>query len=175
MSLAKVLFVDDEVPYVEALTKRLIKRDLEIIPAYRGDEALKTLAEVAPRLLVLYGQAEARELLFLRPHDGITMNRDRLLAASSPTGPAFEGAQMSCGQRAAPGRGSAYWNVVSASQLHWTADDHIVFLSASGSASKHYAPIAVAMERAVRDTIEDKNLLMFQFALCDWEPSAWGQ
>jgi uncharacterized 2Fe-2S/4Fe-4S cluster protein (DUF4445 family) len=30
-------------------------------------------------------------------------NRHRLLAASSPTGPAFEGAQISCGQRAAPG------------------------------------------------------------------------
>ncbi len=30
-------------------------------------------------------------------------NRQRLLAASSPTGPAFEGAQISCGQRAAPG------------------------------------------------------------------------
>ncbi|NDE74259.1 MAG: DUF4445 domain-containing protein, partial [Betaproteobacteria bacterium] len=31
-------------------------------------------------------------------------NRQRLLACSSPTGPAFEGAQISCGQRAAPGR-----------------------------------------------------------------------
>jgi uncharacterized 2Fe-2S/4Fe-4S cluster protein (DUF4445 family) len=30
-------------------------------------------------------------------------NRERLLAASSPTGPAFEGAQISCGQRAAAG------------------------------------------------------------------------
>jgi uncharacterized 2Fe-2S/4Fe-4S cluster protein (DUF4445 family) len=30
-------------------------------------------------------------------------NRQRLLAASSPTGPAFEGAQISSGQRAAPG------------------------------------------------------------------------
>ena len=30
-------------------------------------------------------------------------NRDRLMAASSPTGPAFEGAQISSGQRAAPG------------------------------------------------------------------------
>ena len=30
-------------------------------------------------------------------------NRERLLAASSPTGPAFEGAQIACGQRAAPG------------------------------------------------------------------------
>ena len=30
-------------------------------------------------------------------------DKRRLLAASSPTGPAFEGAQISCGQRAAPG------------------------------------------------------------------------
>ncbi|MDH3714953.1 MAG: ASKHA domain-containing protein [Gammaproteobacteria bacterium] len=30
-------------------------------------------------------------------------NRQHLIAASSPTGPAFEGAQISCGQRAAPG------------------------------------------------------------------------
>lgn len=30
-------------------------------------------------------------------------NKDRLLACSSPTGPAFEGAELSCGQRAAPG------------------------------------------------------------------------
>jgi uncharacterized 2Fe-2S/4Fe-4S cluster protein (DUF4445 family) len=30
-------------------------------------------------------------------------NNERLLAASSPTGPAFEGAQISCGQRAAAG------------------------------------------------------------------------
>ena len=30
-------------------------------------------------------------------------DRSRLLACSSPTGPAFEGAQISCGQRAAPG------------------------------------------------------------------------
>jgi DNA-binding NtrC family response regulator len=45
MSLAKVLFVDDEVPFVEALAKRLTKRDLEITPAHSGDEALKKLAE----------------------------------------------------------------------------------------------------------------------------------
>jgi len=30
-------------------------------------------------------------------------SRDRVVAASSPTGPAFEGAEISCGQRAAPG------------------------------------------------------------------------
>ena len=34
-------------------------------------------------------------------------NQERLLACSSPTGPAFEGAQISCGQRAAPGRDRA--------------------------------------------------------------------
>ncbi len=30
-------------------------------------------------------------------------NRNRVVAASSPTGPAFEGAEISSGQRAAPG------------------------------------------------------------------------
>jgi uncharacterized 2Fe-2S/4Fe-4S cluster protein (DUF4445 family) len=30
-------------------------------------------------------------------------NRERIVACSSPTGPAFEGAQITCGQRAAPG------------------------------------------------------------------------
>ncbi|MEX3009960.1 ASKHA domain-containing protein [Hoeflea sp. TYP-13] len=30
-------------------------------------------------------------------------NKNRVVAASSPTGPAFEGAEISCGQRAAPG------------------------------------------------------------------------
>lgn len=30
-------------------------------------------------------------------------HRDRLISCSSPTGPAFEGAQITCGQRAAPG------------------------------------------------------------------------
>ena len=30
-------------------------------------------------------------------------NAKRMVACSSPTGPAFEGAQISCGQRAAPG------------------------------------------------------------------------
>jgi uncharacterized 2Fe-2S/4Fe-4S cluster protein (DUF4445 family) len=33
----------------------------------------------------------------------VLSGRGRLLAASSPTGPAFEGAQISCGQRAVPG------------------------------------------------------------------------
>jgi DNA-binding NtrC family response regulator len=40
MSLAKVLLVDDEAPFVETLTKRLTKRDLEIVAAHNGREAL---------------------------------------------------------------------------------------------------------------------------------------
>jgi len=47
MSLANVLFVDDEVPFVEAMTKRLTRRDLEIIPAHSGNEALTKLKEHA--------------------------------------------------------------------------------------------------------------------------------
>ncbi len=47
MSLATVLFVDDEVPFVETITKRLNRRNLEIIPAHSGDEGLKKLKEHA--------------------------------------------------------------------------------------------------------------------------------
>jgi DNA-binding NtrC family response regulator len=43
MALATVLLVDDEVPFVETITKRLTRRDLDIIPAYNGDEALNQL------------------------------------------------------------------------------------------------------------------------------------
>ncbi|MDY6972883.1 MAG: response regulator [Thermodesulfobacteriota bacterium] len=38
-----VMLVDDEVPFVETMTKRLLKRDLEIITAFSGDEALEHL------------------------------------------------------------------------------------------------------------------------------------
>ena len=62
--------------------------------------------------------ADTAGVILEAPHDQAVVNlivdvgtnaeivlgdRDRLLAASSPTGPAFEGAQISCGQRAAPG------------------------------------------------------------------------
>lgn len=43
MSLAKVLLVDDEVPFVDAMLKRLSKRDFEIFTAYSGQEALDLL------------------------------------------------------------------------------------------------------------------------------------
>jgi DNA-binding NtrC family response regulator len=45
MSSAVVLLVDDEVPFVEALTKRLSKRDLTVMSAFGGNEALEVLAK----------------------------------------------------------------------------------------------------------------------------------
>ena len=41
--LALVMLVDDEAPFVETMTKRLIKRDLNVISAFSGQEALETL------------------------------------------------------------------------------------------------------------------------------------
>ncbi len=41
--LALVMLVDDEVPFVETMTKRLEKRDLNVITAFSGQEALETL------------------------------------------------------------------------------------------------------------------------------------
>jgi len=45
MSEASVLLVDDEVPFVETLVKRLAKRDLRVASALSGREALEILAE----------------------------------------------------------------------------------------------------------------------------------
>ncbi len=45
MTLTNVLLVDDETPFVETMTKRLKKRDLYIVAAYSGEEALEQLAE----------------------------------------------------------------------------------------------------------------------------------
>ena len=45
MTLAHVLLVDDEVPFVETMTKRLAKRDLQIVSAFSGKEALEKLKE----------------------------------------------------------------------------------------------------------------------------------
>ena len=44
MSTVQVLLVDDEVSFVETLTKRLSKRSLEITAAHGGKEALGALA-----------------------------------------------------------------------------------------------------------------------------------
>jgi DNA-binding NtrC family response regulator len=45
MSLANILLVDDEVPFVETMTKRLNKRGFDILSAYTGLEALDMLSK----------------------------------------------------------------------------------------------------------------------------------
>ena len=41
-----VLLVDDEVPFVEAMTRRLTKRGLDVKNAFSGDEALQSLKKL---------------------------------------------------------------------------------------------------------------------------------
>ena len=82
------------------------------------DIALGSRAYFLPCIAGHVGADAAAVILSEGPHLGDAMtliidvgtnaeivlgNRERLLAASSPTGPALEGAQISCGQRAAPG------------------------------------------------------------------------
>lgn len=43
MTIANVLLVDDEVGFVETITKRLTKRELKIASAFSGEDALKYL------------------------------------------------------------------------------------------------------------------------------------
>jgi DNA-binding NtrC family response regulator len=45
MAIAKILLVDDEVPFVDTMIKRLTKRNMDVLPAYSGDESLRKLAE----------------------------------------------------------------------------------------------------------------------------------
>ncbi|MCP4576960.1 MAG: response regulator [Deltaproteobacteria bacterium] len=45
MAIANVLLVDDEVPFVEAMTRRLNKRDVNIATAFSGFEAMDVLSE----------------------------------------------------------------------------------------------------------------------------------
>ncbi|MBW1688839.1 MAG: response regulator [Deltaproteobacteria bacterium] len=45
MARANVLLVDDEAPFVEALTRRLSKRELDITPAHDGAQALEKLEQ----------------------------------------------------------------------------------------------------------------------------------
>ncbi len=50
----RVLLVDDEVDFVDALSKRLIQRELEVFVAYAGDEALETIPkEPNPDVVIL--------------------------------------------------------------------------------------------------------------------------
>ena len=93
-----------------ALTVRASELDLQTHPGAR--------VYVLPCIAGHVGADTAGVILAEAPHESAVVelvvdvgtnaeivlgNRDYLLAASSPTGPAFEGAQISSGQRAAPG------------------------------------------------------------------------
>ncbi len=94
----------------EALSPRAAGLGLELAPGAR--------AYVLPCIAGHVGADAAAVVLAEAPHEREEMtlivdvgtnaeiilgNRERVLACSSPTGPAFEGAQISSGQRAAPG------------------------------------------------------------------------
>lgn len=52
MTLAKILLVDDEIPFVDTMIKRLTKREMDVVPAYSGEEALVKL-KANPRIEVV--------------------------------------------------------------------------------------------------------------------------
>jgi len=94
----------------EALTLRASEIGLTLHPGAR----LYTLPCIAGHVgadsagVILAERPDLSEKLTLLVDVGtnaeiVLGNKDRLLACSSPTGPAFEGAQISSGQRAAPG------------------------------------------------------------------------
>ncbi|MCB2145822.1 MAG: response regulator [Deltaproteobacteria bacterium] len=54
MAIATIMLVDDEVPFVEAMTKRLTRRDLEVGTAFSGKDALeKLLADSKTEVVIL--------------------------------------------------------------------------------------------------------------------------
>jgi DNA-binding NtrC family response regulator len=54
MAVATVLIVDDEVGFVEALTRRLSRREVSIVAAYSGEQALARLeADGAIEVVIL--------------------------------------------------------------------------------------------------------------------------
>ena len=52
MAIAKILLVDDEVPFVDTMIKRLTKREMDVLPAYDGKGALDKLKD-DPRVEVV--------------------------------------------------------------------------------------------------------------------------
>ena len=53
MAIATIMLVDDEVPFVEAMTKRLTRRDLAVEQAFSGRDALKKLTAGSPTEVVI--------------------------------------------------------------------------------------------------------------------------
>jgi uncharacterized 2Fe-2S/4Fe-4S cluster protein (DUF4445 family) len=72
---------------------------LPLVAGHVGADTAGVMLSEAP-----YQQGEVNLIVDVGTNAEIVLgNRERLLAASSPTGPAFEGAQITHGQRAAPG------------------------------------------------------------------------
>ncbi|MEM6971758.1 MAG: ASKHA domain-containing protein [Pseudomonadota bacterium] len=101
-------------PFALATSDSLALRASEIGLDMHPGARLYTLPCIAGHVgadaaaVALSEQVEAQEALTLVVDVGTNAeillgNRDKVLACSSPTGPAFEGAQISAGQRAAPG------------------------------------------------------------------------
>ena len=101
-------------PFALTLSSALTQPAKDVIPSLPPSARLHTLPCIAGHV----GADAAAVTLSERPYESeqttllvdigtnaeiILGNKDRVLAASSPTGPAFEGAEISCGQRAAPG------------------------------------------------------------------------
>jgi DNA-binding NtrC family response regulator len=53
MTIADVMLVDDEAPFVETMTKRLTRRDLEVDSALSGEEALRKLENREVEVVIL--------------------------------------------------------------------------------------------------------------------------
>jgi uncharacterized 2Fe-2S/4Fe-4S cluster protein (DUF4445 family) len=95
----------------EAVHRRAVDLDLHsvnpgarvyVLPCIAGHVGADTAGVILSE--APYAQEQVNLIVDVGTNAEIVLgNRDRLLAASSPTGPAFEGAQISGGQRAAPG------------------------------------------------------------------------
>ena len=77
---------------------------VHVLPCIAGHVGADTAAVVLATRLQDYEQDEVIAVVDVGTNAEIVLSgKNRILAASSPTGPAFEGAQISAGQRATPG------------------------------------------------------------------------
>ena len=75
-----------------------------VLPCIAGHVGADTAAVILATQLHEYGEDEVIAVVDVGTNAEIVLSgKNRVLAASSPTGPAFEGAQISSGQRATPG------------------------------------------------------------------------
>ncbi|MBD35630.1 MAG: drug:proton antiporter [Actinobacteria bacterium] len=77
---------------------------VHVLPCIAGHVGADTAAVILATQLHEYGEDEVIAVVDVGTNAEIVLSgKNRVLAASSPTGPAFEGAQISSGQRATPG------------------------------------------------------------------------